>query len=142
MTDRTRPAAAALALGSLLVAAASLPAAPAGAAGGVPSAWDRDGDGRVSRAEYRAEMARRGAYARWDRDGDGRLSREELRAPRRAGQRGGAFAAWNADDNDWIDEREVMNGYFDSYDTNGDLWLDSEEIGEFENESRIEGVYD
>ena len=48
---------------------------------------DRNGDGRVERAEFEESGAER--FARLDTDGDGRVSREELRAQRHGWERSG-----------------------------------------------------
>ena len=48
---------------------------------------DRNGDGRVERAEFEEGGTER--FARQDTDGDGRVSREELRAHQHGRGRGG-----------------------------------------------------
>ncbi len=50
---------------------------------------DGDGDGRVTREEFKAR--REATFARFDKDGDGRLSRDEM--PRRRHSGSGATAA-------------------------------------------------
>lgn len=95
------------------------------AAGCMPAGiddWDSNGDGVVSRAEFRSGQGTRTLFKSQDRDRDGLLSPREFAARGHGtlhlGDRD--FTDWDVNDDDWVDESETLDGYFDSYDDDGD----------------------
>ncbi len=91
------------------------------------AAFDRDGDGQLSRDERRAmrEQKKAQALADFDANGDGRLDREERKALHvsRASERFGQIDA-NGDDQISQDEAQnscsPLSAHFDEIDTNED----------------------
>lgn len=138
MRRRAAPAVALAASACLVLAGCAADPAPRGL-----GAWDSDADGRVSRREFRQGADRAGLFPSWDSDGDGRLSRGEYVAGPATIPRFDIATRGDLEpgEGDWVDESEVMDGAFDSYDEDGSLWLDKDEFGRFERELGSQGIY-
>ena len=96
---------------------------------------DKNGDGRISRAEYDAYRA--GAYRSWDTNGDGRISQAEYA---NCWYGGGfytnynraaylpSYSAFDRNHDGYLSADEYYNGaYWASLDRNGDGYIDSSE---------------
>lgn len=122
--------------GALLCAAlgaASWGAGPAGAAGpgNAFADWDTDGDGSLSRSEFRTGMGYWGVFDLWDSDRDGLLSDEEYRAEPPAHFSAAQAEAWNDTGEDGLDEQEFGVRWYDAYDADDDQTLSEAEFGRF-----------
>lgn len=60
--------------------------------------WDGDGDGALGEDELASGLQGSELWSEWDADGNGRLSRAEFNAA--------VFGAWDANDDDYVDETE------------------------------------
>jgi Ca2+-binding EF-hand superfamily protein len=120
----------------VLVAALSLAAsqaAAAGVAGGRLKA-DADGDGKVSAAEFQAASSQRLMAA--DINGDGKISKAEFEAmaaarPGGAGRAAMFWSSLDADDDGFLSKAEiakVSERRFARLDANHDGWLSPEEL--------------
>src|SRR5690606_39057876 len=125
--------------GALLLLAT---AAHAQADGRFFDAADANGDGVVTRDEYRA--ARAHAFARLDRNGDGYLDERDSARRRSVGRRAGdrvdaLRAELDANRDGRISEREFVGGAlpgFDRLDTDGNGELDADEIAAVQQRAR------
>lgn len=111
------------------------------------STMDTDGDGRISRDEFRAGMGDN-AFGSWDTDGDGMLSRSEYEAGR-AGQEDpdtfgswdDQFGEWERADDDRLSADEYTDGLWGRFDADADdLWNDDEAAAWEENEMRYDAT--
>jgi len=105
------------------------------AACGNYGAMDRNGDGRISQAEY--NDYRTGAFAQWDTNHDGRISRAEYAncwygggfypTYKRAAYEP-SWTAWDTNHDGYLSNEEYWNAqYWSSLDRNGDGVIDSTE---------------
>lgn len=121
------------ALLAAVVGAAALGSGPAAAAGpgDAFSDWDTDGDGSLSREEFRAGMGAWGVYDLWDTDRDGLLSDEEYRAEPPAHFSAAQAEAWDDAGEAGLDEESFQRRWYDAYDANDDQTLSEAEFGRF-----------
>ncbi len=95
------------------------------------AAWDSDGDGSLSREEFREGMGAYGLYERWDSDRDGLITDEEYRAAPPAHFTAAEAEAWSDSGAEGLDEIAFHDRYYDAYDTNDDQTLSETEFGRF-----------
>ncbi|RDE06777.1 EF-hand domain-containing protein [Sphingomonas aracearum] len=128
--------AAALAGGLLANAAVAQDAAPQGPrGGGIMMRADANGDGKISRQEYLAQVTQR--FTRRDADKDGVLSGDELAGPMRGGEgdtaRTGLNRAQQRSDTNGdgkisqAEDQAAATARFDRLDTNKDGAIDAAE---------------
>ena len=133
------PASRALGLAAAVLIAAQAAAGAALAQTTAFAQWDLDGDGKISRHEFRLGMGTLGVYERWDSDRDGMLSDEEFRARRPEKlDDAGFLEAWGLGDEE-IDRERFDEGYYAAFDRNGDRGIDKSEWRAFEAQAREEG---
>jgi Ca2+-binding EF-hand superfamily protein len=90
-------------------------------------AMDKDGDGKVSRAEFTGVPAN---FARFDTNKDGFLDQDEIKAiPAQVGQPGARIMAMDKDGDGKVSRAEFTGvpANFDRFDTNKDGFLDKDE---------------
>ncbi|RAP41206.1 hypothetical protein BYZ73_11035 [Rhodovulum viride] len=109
------------------VCAAGL-AAPALAQSDLLAAYDRNGDGALSRTEF--ETLQKEAFARLDGNGDGRLDAAELSAAGKGRGDGGRAMSRDANGDGVVTEAEFVAAgrAFGKLDRNGDGVLFSDEL--------------
>lgn len=103
--------------------------------GGGLMRMDQDGDGRISREEFKppAERRGRGPFARFDEDGDGAVTRDELergmteQADRMGDKVVSRFESMDADGNGVVSSDEAGAHAFTRLDADGDGFVTDEE---------------
>jgi hypothetical protein len=108
---------------------------------------DTDGDGMISRDEFRASMGDN-AFGGWDTDDDGMLSRSEYEAGVGGQDNGDSFATWDDRYSGWDEDQDEMlsadeydQGLWTQYDADqDDLWNDEESAAWEEDEMRYDAT--
>lgn len=100
-------------------------------ADGLFTAWDLDGNGRLSRREWNERFFQGGIagwsdFAMWDQDGDQQVSRQEYAT---GWAEGGLFGLWDADADDRLSTEELGTGLFDAWDEDIDADVELDEWG-------------
>lgn len=108
---------------------------------------DADGDGNVSREEFRASMGEN-AFGAWDTDSDGMLSRNEYEAGVTGQDNADDFATWDDRYSDWDEDQDEMlsadeygQGLWTQYDADeDDMWNDEESAAWQEDDMRYDAT--
>lgn len=87
--------------------------------------WDTSADGMLDTAEFRTGFDNEQWFNEWDDDGDELLSEEEfdLGTSGWGMARDGMWTAWDANQDDFIDDDEFAEGLFDVWDEDDDVML-------------------
>lgn len=87
--------------------------------------WDTNADGILSDQEFRAGIYLNDPHGQMDGDGDGMVSAEELPVGYMSEE---TFAEQDKDGDGMLTEEELMEAIMLTYDTNGDLLYNPEEM--------------
>lgn len=105
-------------------------------------AWDVDGNGVLSRAEFRAGMGAVGLYELWDADRDGLLSDEEYRAHPPKHFTAAEAEAWSDSGSGHFAREQFEERHFEAYDLDDDQTLAEREFGLFLDDGAAQGWLD
>jgi hypothetical protein len=122
-------------------AALLLAAALVGATASAAELGASEGDGSLSREEFRAGMGAVGLYELWDTDRDGLLSDEEYRAQPPEHFTAAQAAAWN-DGGPGLDRAQFEGRFYDAYDLDDDHTLAEREFGLFLDDGARQGWFE
>lgn len=101
--------------------------------------WDTNGDGMLSRGEFREGMGAWGVYDKWDTDRDGLLFDEEYRPRPPAHFSAEQAEAWDDSGEGGLEEDHFQRRWYDAYDANDDQTLSETEFGRFTAEAGRQG---
>lgn len=130
-----------------LAATLALPVSGYAATNGVDE-WNTDNQAGISSDEFRAGMTDTGIFKEWDANNDGMLSQaefeEEIGENTDFTDRFGDdyFTSWDADNDDGIGEDELYEGAYSAYDADENNVIEEPEFGDLGDDIGDGGFWD